>query len=157
MMAEAKTVEEKEVKKEEQPVEKVEIEVKAKVEDTKADSKEEKGETKKVEEKQVKKEEKPKKERKEKKEEKKVDIVSENVYTVPLTKVHHTKPIYRRSKKAITAIVSYLKRHTKSENIKIDDGLNKHVWSRGTCKPPRRVQIKAVKDSEGKVVASLLK
>lgn len=101
-------------------------------------------------------EEKPKKPKKEAKEDK-VDIVSENIYTVPFGKIYTTKPHYRRARKAVKFLHDYLVRHTKTENVSIDNGLNQHIWSRGSSKPPRRVQIKAVKDSEGKVIATLLK
>ena len=71
--------------------------------------------------------------------------------------IFETKPHYRRANKAVKFLQDYLKRHTKSDNVKVDGILNQHIWSRGASKPPRKVQIKAVKDSEGKVVASLLK
>lgn len=104
----------------------------------------------------VEKKEAPKEEKKKKKEEK-VDIVSENVYIIPLRSAYLSKPHYRRTNKAVRAVKDYLKRHTKSENVVLDAGLNNHMWARGASKPPRKVQVKAVKDSEGKVVASLLK
>ena len=127
--------------------------------------KEEKKEAKlepKPEAKEEKKEEKPKEEtkkekKKDKKKEEKVDIVSENVYTIPLGKVHQTKPCYKKANKAVAFVLKYLKRHTKSENIKISSELNAQIWARGACKPPRRVQIKAIVDSEGKVTAAPLK
>jgi large subunit ribosomal protein L31e len=129
----------KETKVEEKPVEEAKVE--AKVEE-------------KVEEKPVEKKEEKKKD---KKEEKKVDIVSETIYTIPLSLVHRTKPHYKRASKASKFVQKYLVRHTKSENIVIENTLNQYLWARGASKPPRKVQIKAVKDSEGKVVASLLK
>ncbi len=94
--------------------------------------------------------------KKEKKEEK-VNIVSENVYIIPLRQVYRTNPRYRRASKAAKMIVAYLQRHTKSEDVRIDSKLNEHLWARGDSKPPRKVQVKAVKDSKGKVVATLVK
>jgi len=131
----------KEKKVEEKPVEEAKVEAKKEVKETPVEKKEEKKEEKK----------------KDKKEEKKVDIVSETLYTIPLSSVHQSKPYYKRASKAVKFIQKYLVRHTKSENIVIDGALNQHIWARGASKPPRKVQIKAVKDSEGKVVASLLK
>ncbi len=102
--------------------------------------------------------EKPKEEKKnEKKKGEKVDVVSEDIYTIPLSKVYRTKPNYKRTNKAVRMLTQYLKRHTKSEDIVIDGQLNRHIWSRGSKKPPRRVQVKAVKDSEGRITATLLK
>jgi large subunit ribosomal protein L31e len=142
------TVETKEVK----PKEKKEP-TDEKKEEKPAEAKEEK----KTEKPKDEKADKPKEEKKKKdKDEKKVDIVSENVYTIPLGKAHRTKPIYKRTSKAITFIIKYLQRHTKSDNVKIGEDLNRHLWAKGAKKPPRKVQIKAVKDSEGKVTATLL-
>lgn len=95
--------------------------------------------------------------KKPKKEAKKVDIVSENVYTIPLSGVHKSKPAYKRSNKAIKFIVAFLTRHTKPKAVKIDSSINHAIWARGDGKPPRRIQVKAAKDSEGTVTASLLK
>ena len=155
-MAEKEKVKEekKEEKQEEKPVEaKAEEKKDEKVEPKKEEVKEEKKEEKAEE----KKEEKDKKKGDKKKDEKKVDIVSEDVYTIPLKAAHHSKPDYKKTNKAIAFIQKYLKRHTKSDNIKIANDLNQHLWKRGATKPPRRVQIKAIKDSEGKVTATLLK
>ncbi len=105
------------------------------------------------EKKTPKQEEKPSKKEKE---EEKVDIVSEDVYTIPLRKVYRTKPSYKRANKAVQTLLAYLRKHTKTENVKLDDSLNRRIWSRGASKPPRSVQVKAVKDSEGRVLATLL-
>lgn len=124
--------------------------------DDKVDKKEDaKAEEKKEEAKEESKAKKSDK-KEEKKKEEKVDIVSETVYTVPLKAAYQTKPSYRRTGKAVKILLKYLKRHTKSDNIKIDGPLNKHIWKGGAGKPPRMVQIKAVKDSEGKITATLL-
>ena len=120
-----------------------------KVQEQKADVKEEVKE-KKVEEKT---EEKPKKTKKEEK----VDIVAENVYTIPLREVYRRQPKYKRTNKAIVLLVKYIARHMKASEVKLDNGLNQHIWARGDCKPPRKVQVKAVKDSKGRVTVSLLK
>jgi|GEM_PF-3224405 len=136
-------------------------------EKTKAEEKDKKGkeEEVKVQDKKEEAKEKPKKsdkkeekkeEKKDKKKDEKVDIVSELVYTVPLRAAYQTKPGYKRTSKAVKILLKYLGRHTKSDNIKIDGQLNKHIWKGGASKPPRKVQIKAVKDSEGKITATLL-
>jgi len=164
-MAEEKKVTEakKEVKEEakvDKEVEVKEVRAEAKATEIKKEDKNVPAEKEKKAEKDNKKAEKEdKKEDKKdkKKKEETVDIVSENVYIIPLKAAYQTKPNYRRAIKAVKILQKYLIRHTKSENVKIDGPLNQHIWSRGACKPPRKVQIKAVKDSEGKVVASLLK
>lgn len=98
-------------------------------------------------------EEKPKKPKKEEK----ADIVAENVYTIPLRQVYRRQPKYKRTNKAVALLIKYIVRHMKASEVKLDNGLNQHIWARGDCKPPRKVQVKAVKDSKGKVTVSLLK
>ena len=144
--AEAKHVEKKEPAKAEHVAKKAEHAA-AKTEAKAAKPVEHKTDAKKADTKGVKKE----------KKEEKVNIVSENIYIIPLRQVYRTHPRYRRSSKAAKMIVKYLKRHTKSDDVRIDIKLNEHLWARGDHKPPRKVQVKAVKDSTGKVVASLVK
>ncbi len=89
-------------------------------------------------------------------EEKKSEVVSETIYTISLAAAYRTKPCYKRTNKAIKFLLSFLKRHTKSENVHISPSLNSYIWKRGARRPPRRLQIKAVKDAEGRVTAELL-
>ncbi len=125
----------------------------------KAEAKAEKKEAaeKKTEAKAEKKEAKVDKKDKKSKKEEKVDIVSENVYNVPLRSVYRTNPQYKRANKAVAVLQKFLVRHLKAKEVKFSSGLNEHIWARGDHKPPRMVQIKAVKDSNGRVTASLVK
>ena len=45
-------------------------------------------------------------------------------------------------------------KHMKSEDIKVDQDLNRQVWSRGKTNPPRKVRVKMVKDEDGVVTVS---
>ncbi len=129
---------------------------KAKEEDKEKGKEEDKEKTKEESQKKEEKAEKEKSQEGRKKEGEKVNIVSEDVYTIPLKAAYRTKPDYKRTRKAIQLLLSYLRRHTKSTNIRIDSQLNKHIWRHGASRPPRKIQIKAVKDSEGRVTATLL-
>ena len=91
------------------------------------------------------------------KKEEKVDIVSENVYTIPLRAAYQTRPKYRITSKAVNIIRVFLTRHAKAKEVRIDADLNAYIWARGDTKPPRKIQVKAVKDSKGIVKASLVK
>ncbi len=145
---------ETETKNAEKPVEKKETKKEVTVEKAEPKAEPKQAEKKAAPKAEAKAEEKGKKQ---KKEAKKVDIVSENVYTIPLSGVHKSKPAYKRSNKAIKFIVAFLTRHTKPKAVKIDSSINHAIWARGDGKPPRRIQVKAAKDSEGTVTASLLK
>jgi len=140
----AKADEKKEEKKHEAKAEEKKAEAKEEVKKVEKDAKKTPG----------KKESKAKK--KDKKEEK-VDIVSENVYIIPLRSVYRTRPGWKRSSKAVDMIRKFLIRHAKAKEVRVDASLNEHIWARGDHKPPRKVQVKAAKDSNGVVTASLVK
>jgi large subunit ribosomal protein L31e len=81
-------------------------------------------------------------------EKKKVEIEEERVYTIPLKRAWISKrPI--RSPKAMKIIKSFVTRHMKSEEIKIDNSLNSIIWARGIEKPPRKVRVRVTRDKEG--------
>jgi len=81
---------------------------------------------------------------------------SERTYVIPLRKEFQKAPKYKRAKKAISAVRIFLKRHMKSDNIKLGAHLNEFLWSRGIKNPPHKVQVNVTKDSEGVVKAELI-
>ena len=76
------------------------------------------------------------------------------VYTVNLGKAWLT-PQYRRTDRVINMIREFAEKHMKSDEIKLDQDLNRQIWSRGKTNPPRRVRVKMVKDEDGVVTVSL--
>ncbi|MBI4153019.1 60S ribosomal protein L31 [Candidatus Woesearchaeota archaeon] len=64
-------------------------------------------------------------------------------------------PSYKRAKKAMAAVRSFLQKHMKSEQVKLGSHLNMHVWKRGIKHPPHHVKVTAIKDDEGVVRAEL--
>ncbi|MHA1377514.1 MAG: 50S ribosomal protein L31e [Candidatus Helarchaeota archaeon] len=91
-----------------------------------------------------------------KKKEEEEDILEERFYTIPLGRVTIAKR-YKRAKRAIKLVREFLIRHFKAEGLKIEPELNEYIWSRGIEKPPRRVKVRATKDSLGIVTAYLVK
>ena len=81
---------------------------------------------------------------------------NERIYTIPLGAVYNKKPIYKRSQKAVSEVKSFVSRHMKSENVKIDGQLNAALWASGSKRPPRKIQVKAVKQEDGTVFVSLV-
>ncbi|OYT43603.1 MAG: 50S ribosomal protein L31e [Candidatus Aenigmarchaeota archaeon ex4484_56] len=79
----------------------------------------------------------------------------EKIYIIPLRKAKR-KPRSRRANAAIKIIREYLQRHTKTENIKIENNVNEYVWERGMHKIPRKVKVKTLKKKDG-VYAELFK
>ena len=43
----------------------------------------------------------------------------------------------------------------KSKEVKLDQDLNRQLWSRGKTNPPRKVRVKMVKEEGGTVTVSL--
>lgn len=77
----------------------------------------------------------------------------ERIYTVPLGKVWTWRR--KRAARAVRVLRDFMKRHMKSDEIVIGNDVNEEIWRRGIQKPPRRIRVKAERDSEGKVTVSL--
>ena len=63
------------------------------------------------------------------------------LYTINLGKAWIT-PQYRRTDRVINIVKDFAKRHMKTDDIKIDQDLNRQIWSRGKTNPPRKVPSK---------------
>jgi large subunit ribosomal protein L31e len=75
------------------------------------------------------------------------------VYTINLGRAWIT-PQHKRTDRVINMIKEFAKKHMKSEEIKIDQDLNRQIWKRGKTNPPRKVRVKMVKDDNGIVIVS---
>ena len=80
----------------------------------------------------------------------------ERNYNVPLRKEYMKVPRWRRTKKAVTALQEFLKKHMKSDNIKLSKELNEEIWKHGIKNPPHHINISVTK-KEGVVTATLKK
>ncbi|MEM4245120.1 MAG: 50S ribosomal protein L31e [Candidatus Nanoarchaeia archaeon] len=69
----------------------------------------------------------------------------ERTYIIPLRREWLKVARYRRSKKAVSAVRSFIQKHMKVENVRIGRHLNMRLWSRGMKNPPHKVAVKAVK------------
>src|ERR687884_1759277 len=76
------------------------------------------------------------------------------VYTVNLGKAWLT-PRYRRTDRVMNMVREFAKKNMKSDNVKIDQELDRHIWSRGKTNPPRKVRVKMIKDEDDIVTVSL--
>lgn len=84
------------------------------------------------------------------------DIVEERVYMVPLSRAW-IGPRNKRAPRAVRILRSFIMRHMKVEedSLRISNEVNERLWSRGIQKPPRRIRVRAVKDTEGVVTVRL--
>lgn len=78
----------------------------------------------------------------------------ESVFTVNFRKAWIT-PEYRRTNRVVGILREFAKRHMKTDDIKIDQYLNRYLWRRGKRNPPRRVRVRMTKDETDTVVLSL--
>ena len=76
------------------------------------------------------------------------------VYTINLGKAW-ISPQHRRTNRVINMIREFARKHMKSDEIKLEQDLNREIWSRGKTNPPRKVRVKMVKDEQGVVTVSL--
>ena len=83
------------------------------------------------------------------------EAVVERIYTVPLGRVWMWRR--NRASRAMRLLRDFITRHMKAEEVIIGNDVNEEIYRQGMQKPPRRIRVKAEKDSEGKVTVSLAK
>jgi large subunit ribosomal protein L31e len=76
------------------------------------------------------------------------------VYAINLGKAWIT-PQHKRTDRVVNMIREFAEKHMKSSEVKLDQDLNRQIWSRGKTNPPRKVRVKMVKDEDGAVTVSL--
>ncbi len=70
-------------------------------------------------------------------------------YVIPLRRRTRTAPKWRRSKKAVSVLKDFIRKHMKTDNIVICSELNETIWERGIKNPPSKLSIVAVKGDFG--------
>jgi large subunit ribosomal protein L31e len=76
------------------------------------------------------------------------------VYTINLGRAWLT-PQHKRTDRVVNMIREFAQKHMKSDEVKLEQELNRQVWIRGKTQPPRKVRVKMVKDEDGVVTVSL--
>ena len=77
-------------------------------------------------------------------------------YIVPLRKEFRKAPNYRKAHKAVKALREFLAKHMKSDNVKLGDKVNEHIWRHGIKNPPGKVEVNVTKKVDGTVQAELV-
>ena len=85
-------------------------------------------------------------------------VAVERVYNIPLRKEFQKAPMYKRAKKAITALREFVSRHMKSkiDDVKVGKYLNMLIWEKGIKSPPHHVKVTLKKYNDGRVEAELV-
>ncbi len=84
------------------------------------------------------------------------EIVEERIYTIPLTKAW-SSPIKKRTPRAIRVLKDFIKKHMKPEKLLISTEVNEFLWRKGIRGSPRKIRIKAVRDTDNVVIVYLIK
>jgi large subunit ribosomal protein L31e len=79
----------------------------------------------------------------------------ERIYTIPLRRGTIKAPRTRRAKKAIFVLKEFIVKHMKTEDIKISEKLNLHIWSQGMRNPIMKVKVVATKNDKGQASVKL--
>jgi len=104
-----------------------------------------------LEEEAVEEEEKPEREKRREVEE---DIVEERIYTIPLRRAWIAAR-QKRTPRAVRLVKAFIQRHMKPEALVMSNEVNERLWRRSIQKPPRKIRVRAVRDTEGTVTLYL--
>ena len=72
---------------------------------------------------------------------KKVDVIARD-YTINLHKALHGIGFKRRAPRAVVAIKKFAEKQMGTSDVRIDQGLNKAVWSNGVKAVARRIRVR---------------
>ena len=88
--------------------------------------------------------------------EKEAEKEIERIYVIPLRKAKIGRSSLA-APRAVKQVRSFLTKHMKvdSDDVWIDDSLNKELWSRGKFKIPSKIRVRAVKFEDGVVEATI--
>jgi large subunit ribosomal protein L31e len=79
----------------------------------------------------------------------------ERVYTIPLRREYRKAAIWRRTKRAMNEVRTFLSKHMKSDDVRIGTDVNEFLWKHGGKNPPHKVKVTVTKDENNVVKASL--
>lgn len=79
------------------------------------------------------------------------EIIDERIYTVPFRRVYWARSRRNRAKREVRVLREFVQRHMKPEGLLIQPEVNERIWARGMQRPPRKLRIRATKNSENEV------
>lgn len=72
-------------------------------------------------------------------------MAEEKIFTIPLRDVYSPGNRPKRANIAGRLVREFLKKHTKSDDIKIGNSINEAIWARSIQKPPHSVRVHVLK------------
>jgi len=79
---------------------------------------------------------------------KKNETEIKRTYNVPLRRGFINTPKYKRTKKAVSTLKEFMKKHMKTDNVKIKRELNDYLWKKGIKNPPHHVKVDVLKKND---------
>jgi large subunit ribosomal protein L31e len=105
--------------------------------------------------------------RRKKKKEEEEEFVEERIYTIPLGKAW-VRPQKKRAPRAMHMVKAFVTKHMKLAmrveeeeereelpKLIISNDVNEKIWAKGIEKPPRKIRVRAAKDTDGNVTVFL--
>jgi large subunit ribosomal protein L31e len=80
-----------------------------------------------------------------------IEVVEEKFIALNFRRAWIT-PRKKRSARVLRMLRERVKRVMKVEDVKISGEVNEMVWSGGAQKPPRKLEVRAVRDKDGNVI-----
>lgn len=77
-------------------------------------------------------------------------------YIIPLRRKTKLAPNWRRSKKAMSVLIEFVKKHMKTDEVVICNELNEKIWENGIKNPPGKVSVVALKTNINGVTRTLV-
>ena len=74
--------------------------------------------------------------------------MEEKTFTINLRREFLKKPIYQRTKRALTAVKEFSLKHFKTKEVRIGPKLNEKLWEKGNRKPPAKIKIKGIVEED---------
>ncbi len=78
----------------------------------------------------------------------------ERIYVVPLGDVRKV-PSRKRSANAVRFVKAFLAKHMKGD-VKLDAALNEKLWEKSMRSIPSKIKVKATKQKDGSILATLV-
>lgn len=66
-------------------------------------------------------------------------------YVIPLRRKTRTAPKWRRSKKAVSVLKDFIRKHMKADDVILCKELNEHIWRNGAKNPPGKVSVSVLR------------
>ena len=77
-------------------------------------------------------------------------------YVIPLRREVRKAPKWRRSKKAVSVVRKFIRKHMKTERVIICTELNEKIWEHGIKNPPGKVEVSVAKIKKDDEVFSIV-